>query len=343
MEELSRYEKIDLIKKEFKKYPNFLEMYLFNYEESDLFIFINYIKKTDSYRLNWFDLSLINKKNIIENMSCVYVSRMIIDLMREEYKLFDIDLDYHEELDEEDEDIVIFKVDVQTKKSNCINMSFKKYIPLKYECIYNIIHFIFDNIPFKYDDIFNELIAELTDSKEKYEYKKPFTFDLINGNLDELFDKVIIEKGETYYKDSKVLFLEKIENRYFAIVSGQEKYVVIIDYDEEKNKTKFYCSCPCEFHCKHIYAVIKAIRDSKYKTFYKIEHIDYEEDLLSRIFNYEYYLCIGARKGNFEIINQNGVVEEVPIIFNNKVVWKVIEDDKKSTLSKQVDKYIKNK
>ena len=63
MEELSRYEKIDLIKKEFKKYPNFLEMYLFNYEESDLFIFINYIKKTDSYRLNWFDLSLINLIN----------------------------------------------------------------------------------------------------------------------------------------------------------------------------------------------------------------------------------------------------------------------------------------
>ena len=128
-----------------------------------------------------------------------------------------------------------------------------------------------------------------------YEYKEEFDFDLFNDDIDKLFRFQIVERGKKYYEEDRVEFLEKIDDRYFAIVNGSEKYVVIIKYIEKDKKMQVYCTCPCEFYCKHIYAVILAIRNNKGNRFYKIMYKNPNKNLLERIMDFEYLLGFYTR------------------------------------------------
>ena len=83
-----------------------------------------------------------------------------------------------------------------------------------------------------------------------------------------------------------------------------------------------YCTCPCEFYCKHIYAVILAIRNNKGNRFYKIMYKNPNKNLLERIMDFEYLLCLGIIEQNFEIINNYGEIELIPILDkNDKYNW----------------------
>ncbi|HIQ94665.1 TPA: SWIM zinc finger family protein, partial [Candidatus Ventrenecus stercoripullorum] len=172
---------------------------------------------------------------------------------------------------------------------------------------------------------------------------KEFEFDLFNGDINEIFRYPIVQRGKKYYEEDKIKFLEKIDNRYFAIVEGTEKYIVIVKYDEKEKKTQVYCSCPCEFYCKHICAVILAIRDNKFKRFYKIMYKNPNKNLLERIMDFEYFLCLGIVEQNFEIINNYGELELVPILdVNNKYNWEILEDSEDQKLMKQVKYFLDN-
>ena len=84
-------DKISLIKKYYKKNPIFLELILMNYEGFDLYIIINYIKKSNSYRLSWFNLSNIEDANVEKYLSCTYISSDVIELIKNENIILNIE------------------------------------------------------------------------------------------------------------------------------------------------------------------------------------------------------------------------------------------------------------
>ena len=67
-----------------------------------------------------------------------------------------------------------------------------------------------------------------------------------------------------------------------------------------------HCSCPCEFYCKHIYAVLKGIQNGFEKKFYKVVFNDENKDLLNRVTNNDFILCIGYFEGRLRLINNFG-------------------------------------
>ena len=258
-------EKISLIKKHFKKEPTLLELTLMDYEGYNLYITLNENRKTGSYKLSWFDLDQLKDKNIDKYLSCEYIDSEIIKLIKDDFLKYEISSKYSDDL-LTDKNIVILKANLKTKKDECIDVSFKKYLPNSLAHLADLIIFIFKNMPKKYEGFLFELLAKLTNSVEKYEYKNEFDFDLYDEeDLDKLFSYQIIQRGKKYYEEDKIKFLEKVEDRFYAIVEGTEKYLVIIKYNEEERKMQVYCSCPCEFKCKHMYAVILAIRNKEYK------------------------------------------------------------------------------
>ena len=112
---------------------------------------------------------------------------------------------------------------------------------------------------------------------------------------------------------------------------------------EKDKKMQVYCTCPCEFYCKHIYAVILAIRNNKYNRFYKIMYRNPNKNLLERIMDFEYFLCLGTLEQNFEIINNYGELELIPILDkNDKYNWEIIEDSEDEKLAKQVKYFLDN-
>lgn len=342
MEHINYEAKISLIKKYYKRDIIFLELKLINYEGFNLYMILTESKKYNSYRLSWFDLDEIKDQHIEKYICCEYIHTDIINLIKNDYAKYDVAIDYNDEF-LTDKDTVIFNANIKTKKSNAINVSFKKYLPKNLTILADLIIFVFKNMPRKYEGFMYELLAKLTGSTEKYEYKKEFEFDLFNDDINEIFRYPIVQRGKKYYEEDKIEFLEKIDNRYFAIVEGTEKYIVIVKYDEKEKKTQVYCSCPCEFYCKHICAVILAIRDNKFKRFYKIMYKNPNKNLLERVMNFEYFLCLGVVEQNFEIINNYGELELVPILdVNNKYNWEILEDSKDQKLMKQVKYFLDN-
>ena len=342
MENVNYEAKISLIKKYYKKDIIFLELKLINYEGFNLYMILTESKKYNSYRLSWFDLDEIKDKHIEKYICCEYIHTDIINLIKNDYAKYDVVIDYNDEF-LTDKDTVIFNANIKTKKSNAINVSFKKYLPKNLTILADLIIFVFKNMPRKYEGFMYELLAKLTGSTEKYEYKKEFEFDLSNDDINEIFRYPIVQRGKKYYEEDKIEFLEKIDNRYFAIVEGTEKYIVIVKYDEKEKKMQVYCSCPCEFYCKHICAVILAIRDNKLNRFYKIMYKNPNKNLLERIMDFEYFLCLGLVEQNFEIINNYGELELVPILdVNNKYNWEILEDSEDEKLMKQVKYFLDN-
>lgn len=166
---------------------------------------------------------------------------------------------------------------------------------------------------------------------------------MFEDDIDKLFSYQIVQRGKKYFEESKVQFLEKIDDRYFAIVEGTEKYLTIIKYKEEEKKMQVYCSCPCEFYCKHMYAVILAIRNKKFSRFYKILYRNPEKSLLERVMDFDYLLCLGLVEQNFEILNGYGEIELIPILDKNgKYNWEVLEDTEDEKLAKEIKYFLDN-
>ena len=325
--------KIKIINKYFKKTNIFLEIYLLNYETFNLYIRIDYMKKLDVYKLSWIDLDAVKKNNVGKYISSEYISKSTI---KQIICLIDNKKNnYHAE---EEKNIVIF---------NCYldkgyHYQFTRFIPEELKFLSDIFITIFDNLPRKLEDFLFELHAELMDTKSKYEYRDSIIFDLYKDDLSKIFDKKIIEKENKNNKKEQVKFLEKIDDKYYAVVEGTQRYLVVLKYDENTKEILFYCTCPCEFYCKHMYSVIKAIRKNNIKKFYKVLYINKKENLLENTINNKYILSSGIEEDYIEIINKYGELELVPLLDKkNNLNFKVLEDDEKNYLSKEIKKIIK--
>ena len=322
---------INNIKKHLKKSKLLLEIYLLNYETYNIYIRIDYLKKLDVYKISWFDLEIINN-NIEKYIGSEYISKKeikeIITILENK------DNNFHEE---QDKNKVVFNAYI----NEGYHYQFTRFIHKNLSFLSEIFVIIFNNLPKKLDSFLYELHAELMNTRSRYEYNDSIIFDLYNDDLNRVFYKKIIERAEQYYNDGQVKFLEKIEDKYYAIVSGTEKYLTVIKYNEDTKEMLVYCTCPCKFYCKHLYAIIKAIRNNKEHKFYKVLYINKKENLLENIINTKYLLCSGLEEDCLEIINKYGEIELVPLLDeDNNINFKILEEDKERTLSKEIQKII---
>lgn len=333
--------KINNIRKYYKKNALMLELQLLLYENCNIYIRLDYDKKIKTYRLSWFDLDMLDLKHIERQISFEYLDENYVDAIFKSLEKRNTDQEefYKEELDNGKVILTLFN------QGKSYTYKFFKYIPKKIAFLSDIFIIIFNNLPRKLEGFLYELHAELENDVTRYEYKKEFTFDLFNDDINSIFSYQIIERGKKYYEEGKVKFLEKMdEERYFAVVEGTEKYLIVIKNDEENKKIQVYCSCPCEFYCKHIYAVILAIRNNEFTRFFKITYKNANLSIWDRIANFDYQLCLGIVEKNFEIINNDGEIELVPIFDSKgKCNWQILEDDEDMTLTKQLQDMIHNK
>ena len=86
-------------------------------------------------------------------------------------------------------------------------------------------------------------------------------------------------------------------------------HLVVIDQLKE-NEALLWCDCKCDFYCKHIYAVFKAIRNKKFNNFYKVKYTGGNESLLEKVTVGNFQLCFGIEDDKcislYTIIDENG-------------------------------------
>lgn len=71
----------------------------------------------------------------------------------------------------------------------------------------------------------------------------------------------IAERGHNYYLENKVRYLRVDETRGRAIVEGTRAYEVEFTY-RKGEISDLTCSCFCNYHCKHEFAVLLQLRET---------------------------------------------------------------------------------
>lgn len=331
--------KIDLIRKYFRKDKMFLELILFNYSGYYIYVRIDYLKKTKSYKLSWFDLDKVLDNNIDKYSSFEYMEDNIINDISFVFNNYDCDLEEKRSLN--DEDLVTLKANIKTKVNKMIDVEFNRYLPRDLRVLDSLFIIIFRYLPKRLDSFLEEIFASIYNNST-YDYRREIDLDLFNDDIDDIFSYNITKRGLDYYENDKVLYLEKVDDRYFGVVEGSKKYVVVIKYNEEKKKMSVYCSCPCDFYCKHIYAVILSIRNNELKRFCKVMFKDKSKNLLERMLDYDYFLCLDVVDDKYlEIINNKGDIELVPIFDSEGMEqFDILEDTDEFLITNKIRKII---
>ena len=288
----------------------------------------NKIKQVSKYIKNKdivLDIKLINYENYnlyfridyIKKLNIFKISWIDLDLIKdnkiEKYLYIEhISLEVVEEICDLIERNNTFDYIEETNKNivefttyyltNNYHFIFNRYIPQNLSNISDIFIIIFNHLPRRLTEFLEELHAEIMHTKSIYEYQDNLNFDLFNDDL---------------------------EN------------IVVIKYDEDNMLTQLYCTCPCEFFCKHIASVILAIRAKYENKFYKVLAVSKEDTLLD-LANNKHYLSIGVEEEYIKIINKYGEIELVPLFDEeSNLMWKVLEDSPNKKLYKEINNAIK--
>ncbi len=78
------------------------------------------------------------------------------------------------------------------------------------------------------------------------------------------FSSQIRKRGIEYYEDGNVLSVYKSKNKYIAKVEGSNYKPYDVSLIIQDNKIDYNCSCPCDYPCKHEYAVLLSISNQEY-------------------------------------------------------------------------------
>lgn len=319
-----------LIDKYFKKEKTELlvELLLENYNGRNFYFRIDYYKKDRVYKLNFIDLDHIESNNIgmwinsnnLEPTNVFHIENVLKNVNVKVNNINDSK----------------YRVTFNSFFNKINHMTFKRYIPNELYFLAEIILIIFNNAPKKLEGYFYELIALLDNNTKEFEYNDFIKFDIYKGNIDKLFSEDDIKKGNVYYNDDCIKFLEKVNDKFYAVIDGAEEYVIIIDYDSKKKEMKLFSSCPCIYYCKHLYAVLKAIQNKEEKRFYKLIYTDNQKNnYIDNLLNLSFYLCLGVNRGLIKYISRDGNIDTSPLVgIDGKCHFKIIEDDDNESISR---------
>ncbi len=311
-----------------------MSIYLDGYNGNNIYIRFDYVPKLSCYKIVWFDLNFFDEKNIEKYVNVQMVTKVLsvrlVNLMTKK--------DYTSDYDFDDR-IIGDRVEILSYfKENVQEFVFDRFLPLKWKFLVDPLAIIFSYLPRSMEVFLNEMFAKYDGIESNYNFRKPIKFDLFNGNLEELFKSSSINIGRKYVESGAVSFLEKIDNKYYAIVDERRPFLVVIT-DMGDNTYKFKCGCNTDNFCRHVCAVIMAIRDKRYKKFYKVKYTGREETLLEKVTLSNFYLCFGVDEDKLLIISGDEIVMPLDILHNGKKVFEVLEDDDNLSLSRILDDY----
>ena len=317
-----------------KSYVILFDILMENIDESTTYIRLDYDKKSSTYRLSWFNISQMNTNKVESWINSTLMHPSKVDEFKAIIANNGISADY---VDEDNiNSLITINSYLTNYKYNKNAFQFKRYIPSCWKFLADAIYILFNYMPKYIYPLFQIMVQKIVEPR----LSSLFAFDFVNDDYKKLFNEAIIEKGENYYKDKRVVFLENFGNSLYSVVRGESDYLVTIIHNDDINELQLSCTCPCNYFCKHMYAAIKAYKNNEIKKFYKIAYVN--DDVLESIKNFNYFLCIGIYQ-DFFIVVQDDNYSLLPILNDNKLSMKIVEDDDKKSLEKELNKYLKSK
>ena len=326
----------DKIDKYLRKKDHQLCMSLFmnNYNGNDIYVRVDFVPKLSCYKLVWVDLNFFDEKHMEDYINIQIITKILSMKLLELMQNIKMDSSYSF-----NERFIGDRVEILSYFQDTVKeFVFDRFVPLEWKFLIDPLAIIFTYLPRSMEVFLNEMFANFDGLTHNYMFRKPIRFDIFKDDLKELFSTSAITMGNKYYECGAVSFLEKIDNQYIAIVDERRPFLITID-DLGDGVYRFYCSCKIDNFCRHLYAVIMAIRNNKFKKFYKVKYTGKEETMLEMVTIRNYYLCFGVDEDNLLVVTGKDMVSKFPILHNGKRVFEVIEDDDNLSLSNIISTY----
>lgn len=200
-----------------------------------------------------------------------------------------------------------------------------RYLPKEWEPFFEIIIILFENLPKSMDSLCDDLLGVLNDAVVAIDYRYSVDFDLFKDDL----GKLLFEKEQ---KIREVSFLEHIGDMYFGIVDGA---LVIAEYDNYAKILNLYCEV--ENDDSYFYNFLVAIRNEKFKKFYKLLVVEDKSYFEKKLGNK--YLCCGVE--DKKLLGVCGSKrEKIDINLYKKGLIKITDDDE-DILKKEIKEALK--
>ena len=294
--------KLLLIKKYLKRKKEkiILELIIKDYNQTNFYLALIFNSKIEKFKVLFIPLDIIDV-NVEE-----YVCYQFINVSMVNYILETIsnssDLYVDEGFcDKKNKNINSYYIEINAHvKGEDYTFKTTQYIPKDWVFMYEVIVLLFEHAPNIVSELSMELLAVLNNSAEMIEYKASFVFDLFNSEIDSIFTESSIVEGNRLYKNNEIDFLELVNGKYFARVSG---HTVIIEYNANKKILNLYCDCSACVCGEHIYAVLKMILDDKTSNFFKIVVAESSSDFIDNSGSFKYYLCYGVDNEGLKVIH----------------------------------------
>jgi len=139
-------EKIEFIKKYYKKSKLILDLEMINYEKHNFYIRIDYYKKIDAYKISWFDLDLLETDKIEKFISYEYIPN---DLINSFMSIFNNNPIIKFDLKKENitDGLVKLNIYQSIKDMDEIHLEFTRYIPKELHFLSTFFVVLFQNLP----------------------------------------------------------------------------------------------------------------------------------------------------------------------------------------------------
>ena len=324
--------KVDKILKK-KKHLCLMDMLFKDQDNYAFYVRLDYDKNIYAYKVIWVNLTQMDMKKAENWISSNLIYPYEVDRIKELFAKNGITEDYIDR-DKINSRCVINSY-ITNYECNRKTFEFKRYIPKCWEFLADALYILFDSMPRYCYVLFQIMIERLINPS----INGVFVFDLEHDDFNKLFDPLIIKRGLKYYEDERVIFIEKHEKTYYATVRGMQDYLVTIQRNKETLEIQMNCTCKYPSFCKHMYATLMAIKNGDEKKYFKIAYIDKNKNIFDNLKDFNYFLCTGIKDDYFEIVDDVDY-NYLPIIYNNKLNFKIVEDNKKHDLEKELNKYL---
>lgn len=313
-----------------------MSIYLSNYNGNNIYVRFDYVKKLAVYKIVWVDLNFFDEKHIEDFINVQMVTKFLSLKIVDKMMAVEYDNSYLY-----DDNIIGDRVEILSYfKEEPREYIFDRFLPLEWDQLIDPLAMIFAYLPRSMEVFLNEIFGKFDGTDEKFNYTKPIKFDLFESDSIKLFRPISIEAGTRLYDNDRVVFLEKVKDRYLAIVEDKVPHLVILDQVEDEYAI-MWCNCKANYYCKHTYAALLALRKKEYKNFYKVKYTGREETILEKVTIGSFYLCFGVDGDKILLVTEDGKIYPADIMQNGKCVFEVIEDDDDCNLSKILADYKK--
>ena len=294
---------VDKIKKILKKKNEkiLVDLYLKDYDKSNFYFALVYSKTIRKYKMLFVPIDAIeNEKNISEYFCYQFIFAEAVDYLLDSLsESISLDEDENRRLKANTKmNAYYIEMNILIKDSYC-KFTFSQYIDKEFAYLFEIVVSLFEYAPNIVSELGKKILLAFNEGQDAVKYTDSYDFDLFHGNLEDLFQKEIINHCSYDFED--IQFIENVGSKYYAVIN---QHLFIVDYQKGK-KILNVVSDDLEPLGEEIYIFIKAIRAGLEKEFYRLMVVEEKEDFDSNDDFVSYYLCYGVDGDDFLVANSS--------------------------------------